>query len=99
VEVDNLASTVGDKFTDYAEFIREVTSAIKTYADHHYDCLQQSIENTHEDLKNHFTYRERQLNQKFVEGLGNVKTALEVSQSNLKRTKTAILSRLNIKGS
>ncbi|MBW4607998.1 MAG: hypothetical protein KME22_12435 [Hassallia sp. WJT32-NPBG1] len=98
VEVADLASTVGDKFTDYAEFIREVTSAIKTYADHHYDSLEQSIEDTHKDLKNHFTYRERQLNQKFVEGLGNVKTALEVSQSNLKRTKTAILSRLNIKG-
>ena len=98
VEVADLASIVGDKFTDYAEFIREVTSAIKTYADHHYDSLEQSIEDTHKDLKNHFTYRERQLNQKFVEGLGNVKTALEVSQSNLKRTKTAILSRLNIKG-
>ncbi|MBD2607372.1 hypothetical protein H6G81_23290 [Scytonema hofmannii FACHB-248] len=99
VEVADLASTVGDKFTDYAEFIREVTSAIKTYADHHYDSLEQSIENTHEDLKNHFTYRERQLNQKFVEGLGNVKTALSVSQSNLKRTKATILSHLKIKGS
>jgi len=98
VEVADLASTVGDKFTDFAEFIREVTSAIKTYADHHYDSLEQSIEDTHEDLKNHFTYRERQLNQKFVEGLGNVKTALSVSQSNLKRTKATILSHLKIKG-
>jgi hypothetical protein len=98
VEVDDLASTVGDKFTDYAEFIREVTSAIKTYADHHYDSLEQSIEDTHKDLKNHFAYRERQLNQKFVEGLGNVKTALSVSQSNLKRTKATILSHLKIKG-
>ncbi|MGI2904350.1 hypothetical protein [Tolypothrix sp. VBCCA 56010] len=98
VEVADLASTVGDKFTDYAEFIREVTSAIKTYADHHYDSLEQSIEDTHKDLKNHFAYRERQLNQKFVEGLGNVKTALSVSQSNLKRTKATILSHLKIKG-
>ncbi|MBW4611509.1 MAG: hypothetical protein KME22_31085 [Hassallia sp. WJT32-NPBG1] len=98
VEVDNLASTVGDKFTDYAEFVREVTSAIKTYADHHYDSLEQSIENTHEDLKNHFTYRERQLNQKFADGLGEIKSALESSRKSLKITKTAILSRLNIKG-
>ncbi len=98
VEVDNLASTVEDTFTDYAEFIREVTSAIKSYADHHYDSLEQSIEDTHKDLKNHFAYRERQLNQKFADGLGEIKSALEVSQSNLKRTKATILSHLKIKG-
>ena len=98
VEVADLASTVGDKFTDYAEFIREVTSAIKSYANHHYDSLEQSIEDTHKDLKNHFAYRERQLNQKFADGLGEIKSALESSRKSLKITKTAILSHLKIKG-
>ena len=98
VEVADLASTVGDKFTDYAEFIREVTSAIKSYANHYYDYLEQSIEDTHKDLKNHFAYRERQLNQKFADGLGEIKSALESSRKSLKITKTAILSHLKIKG-
>ncbi len=96
VEVIELANGIGDRFNNYADFIQETTSAIKSYADHRYDSLERKIQDTNEDLKTHFKERERQLNQKFAAGLGEIKSALGVSQDDLKRTKSIILKHFAI---
>jgi hypothetical protein len=96
VEVLDLATSIGDIFGDYTDFIQSVSLAIKSHADQRYDSLEQQIKNTSEDLKNHFEYREKQLNQKFAEGLGNVKTTLVESRKSIKSAKAAILSQLKI---
>ncbi|MEA5574585.1 hypothetical protein [Calothrix sp. UHCC 0171] len=96
VEVLDLATSIGDRFSDYTDFIQSVSLAIKSHADQRYDSLEQQIKNTSEDLKNHFEYREKQLNQKFAEGLGNVKTTLIESRKSIKSAKATILSQLKI---
>jgi hypothetical protein len=96
VEVLDLATSIGDRFSDYTDFIQSVSLAIKSHADQRYDSLEQQIKNTSENLKNHFEYREKQLNQKFAEGLGNVKTTLVESRKSIKSAKSAILSQLKI---
>jgi hypothetical protein len=96
VEVLDLATSIGDRFGDYTDFIQSVSLAIKSHADQRYDSLEQQIKNTSEDLKNHFEYREKQLNQKFTEGLGNVKTTLVESRKSIKSAKAAILSQLKV---
>jgi hypothetical protein len=96
VEVLDLATSIGDRFSDYTDFIQSVSLAIKSHADQRYDSLEQQIKDTSEDLKNHFEYREKQINQKFAEGLGNVKTTLVESRKSIKSAKAAILSQLKI---
>jgi hypothetical protein len=96
VEVLDLATSIGDSFSDYTDFIQSVSLAIKSHADQRYDSLEQQIKDTSEDLKNHFEYREKQLNQKFAEGLGNVKTTLAESRKSIKSAKSAIISQLKI---
>jgi hypothetical protein len=96
VEVLDLATSIGDRFSDYTDFIQSVSLAIKSHADQRYDSLEQQIKNTSEDLKNHFEYREKQLNQKFAEGLGNVKATLVESRKSIKSAKATILSQLKI---
>lgn len=63
-EVVELAASVGDSFSDYAEFVKDTALSIKAYANHRYDSLEQQISQTSEDLKKHFLYREKQLDQK-----------------------------------
>jgi hypothetical protein len=96
VEVLDLATSIGDRFSDYTDFIQSVSLAIKSHADQRYDSLEQQIKDTSEGLKNHFEYREKQLNQKFAEGLGNVKATLLESRKSIKSAKAAILSQLKI---
>jgi hypothetical protein len=90
VEVLELASNVGDKFTDYMEFVRETKQAIKSYADHRYDSLERQISDTSEDLKTHFEHRERQLNQKLATGLGEINTFFRTQSTKRKELSKVI---------
>jgi len=72
VEVVELAESVGDSFSDYAEFIKETALTIKAYANHRYDCLEQQLSEASKDLKNHLQNREVQLSQKLSTELGEI---------------------------
>jgi hypothetical protein len=92
VEVLELASNVGDKFTDYMEFVQETKQAIKSYADHRYDSLERQISDTSEDLKTHFEHRERQLDQKLATGLGEINTFFRTQSARRKELSKVIAS-------
>jgi hypothetical protein len=96
VEVLELASNVGDKFTDYMEFVQETKQAIKSYADHRYDSLERQISDTSEDLKTHFEHRERQLNQKLATGLGEINTFFRTQSARRKELSKVIASAFKI---
>jgi len=90
VEVLELASNVGDKFTDYADFVQETKQIIKSYADNRYDSLLRQIEDTSENLRNHFEHRERQLNQKLATGLEEINTFFRAQSAKRKELSKVI---------
>ena len=96
VEVLELASNVGDKFTDYMEFVQETKQAIKSYADHRYDSLERQISDTSKDLKTHFEHRERQLNQKLATGLGEINTFFRTQSAKRKELSKVIAAAFKI---
>ncbi len=96
VEVLELTSNVGDRFTDYMDFVFETKQVIKSYAEQRYDSLERKIDDTSEDLKSYFEQREKQLNQKLATGLGEINNFFRSRSSKQKELSKIIADRFKL---
>ncbi|BAY67161.1 hypothetical protein NIES22_73240 (plasmid) [Calothrix brevissima NIES-22] len=94
-ETLSIATEVDDTFTDYSQFLSNVTSAIKSYVDHKFDAIEQSFEANAQDLRQHVNSRASRLNQKVNNFSGDIKADMGGIRQNIKSTQFSILTRLN----
>lgn len=94
-ETLGIAEEVDDTFSDYSQFLSNVTSAIKSYVDHKFDAIEQSFEANAQDLRQHVNTRASRLNQKFNNFSRDIKADMGGIRQNIKSTQFSILSRLN----
>jgi hypothetical protein len=94
-ETLSIAEDVDDTFTDYSQFLSNVTSAIKSYVDHKFDAIEQSFEANAQDLRQHVNTRASRLNQKVNNFSGDIKADMGGIRQNIKSTQFSILARLN----
>jgi hypothetical protein len=94
-ETLSIAEDVDDTFSDYSQFLSNVTSAIKSYVDHKFDAIEQSFEANAQDLRQHVNTRASRLNQKVNNFSGDIKADMGGIRQNIKSTQFSILARLN----
>ncbi|MBD2213635.1 hypothetical protein H6G27_27765 [Nostoc linckia FACHB-104] len=94
-ETLSIAQDVDDTFSDYSQFLSNVTSAIKSYVDHKFDVIEQSFEANAQDLRQHVNSRASRLNQKVNSFSGDIKADMGGIRQNIKSTQFSILARLN----
>lgn len=95
-EVIELSSNIGDRFTDYAEFVHTTKQVIQSYTEQRYDCLERQINDTSEDLKSYFIQREKQLNQKLATGLGEINNFFRTKSTKQKELSKVIAAAFQI---
>lgn len=98
-EAASIANTIDDVFDDYASFLTQVTSAVKSYIAHKFDSIESELFKSSSDLKQYLADRNEQLNQKLVSYTNNVRsiqTDTQEIRDNLNKSKNAVLSRFRV---
>lgn len=96
-EAVSIADSIDNVFKDYSGFLQTVTTAIKSYFDHQFDTIEQSLESSTKELQEHIADRSTRLNQKFANVSGALKTDLGGVRQSIKSARSAILERFALK--
>jgi hypothetical protein len=96
-EAVSIADSIDNVFKDYSSFLTTITTAIKSYFDHQFDTIEQSLDSSTKELQEHIADRSTRLNQKFANVSGALKTDLGGVRQSIKSARSAILERFALK--
>lgn len=96
-EAVSIADSIDNVFKDYSSFLTTITTAIKSYFDHQFDTIEESLESSTKELQEHIADRSTRLNNKFANVSNDLKADLGGVRQSIKSARSAILERFALK--
>lgn len=90
------ADSIDDVFSDYSSFIASVTTAIKGYIAHRFDEIEDSLDNSSNDVRDYLSDRNLRVKEKlsnYAASVKSIQSDTKLIREGLKASQQSILSR------